>query len=431
MKRIVSLFLVLGLMAGLLALSGCTPAAPKVTEKITIEYWQYTFDTKVVAIDKLIAQFEAANPNIKVVHNTYPYENFQQKLTASIPAGVGPDVVTLFYGWLPKYITGDYLQPLPEKYFPLNTVKAEFSEVVNASIVDGKLWSLPTTVRTLALLWNKDHFTAAGLDPEKPPTTWAELVEMSKKLTKREANGQLTQAGFAYNTAGQGHNWLREVLLPQAGVQLLSNDGRTVTWNSKPEAYDTLQWFVDLAKKEKVGEIGFFDNDSNAFINGKASITVDGSFRLGTIKKNAPALNFGVAELPVKEAGDDKMTFASYWTHAITKSATGPKLEAAAKFLKFITSEASMELYMNETGELAARKSFAGRKDLAEDPKLGGFVRGLAYAGTTFMPDESIIRAAMMDAVDRMLLQGATAKDALDQAVKEAQVAYDEFYKGK
>lgn len=430
MKRLLSLVMVIAMVVATLAMTGCT-AKPKEAKQVTIEYWQYTFDSKVVAIDKLIAEFEKVNPGIKVEHKTFPYDSFQQRITASIPAGVGPDLVTLFYGWLPKYITGDYLQPLPEKYFPKATIEKEFSEVVKASIVDGKLWSLPTSVRTLALLWNKGLFVEAGLDPEKPPTTWSELVEMSKKLTKREANGQLVQAGFAYNTAGQGHNWLREVLLPQVGVELLSSDGRTVTWNSKPEAYEAFEWFVNLAKKERVGEIGFMDNDSNAFINGKAAMTIDGSFRLSTIASRAPNMNLGVAELPVYKEGGKKVTFASYWTHAITKQAKDEKLDAAAKFLQFITTPEAMELYMKETGELPARRSFANRKDLAEDPKLGGFVRGLSYAHTTFMPDESIIRQAIIDAVDKVLLQNVNPKDAFDQAVKDAQVAYTEFYKAK
>lgn len=436
MKKWLSVTLIL-ILFSTLALSGCSskpaPAAQSGSsgdKKVTIEYWQYTFDSKVKAIDELIKRFEAKNPGIKVEHKNYPYENFQQKVTSSIPAGTGPDVVTLYYGWLPKYVVGEYLQPLPEKYFPADKIASEFSSVVEASKLDGKYWALPTGVRTLALIWNKDLFKAAGLDPEKPPKTWDEFVNVAKKLTKRDASGKLLQAGFAYNTSGQGHSWFREVLLPQVGVEILSKDGKTVQWNSKPEAYQAFKWFTDLAKVHKIGEIGFYDDDNKAFTSGKAAMTIDGSFRLG-VYKNLPNLNIGITELPLPKEGGKKVNFASYWTHAITKKATGDKLDAAAKFLQFLTSEEAMELWLKEVGELPARKSFARREDLIKDPRIGPFLKGMEYAATTFMPDETGIRQAIIDAVDNVLLKNMDPKEALDQATKKAQAIYDEFYKSR
>ena len=66
-------------------------------EVVEIEYWQYNFAARVDAMNQLIAQFEEANPNIKVVHNAdIPYAEFRDKIAASVPAGVGPDVATLF-----------------------------------------------------------------------------------------------------------------------------------------------------------------------------------------------------------------------------------------------------------------------------------------------------------------------------------------------
>ena len=72
---------------------------------ITIEYWQYTFEPRQIAMDMLIEQFEAENPDIDVIHNgDIAYETFRDELAASAPAGVGPDVVSLFYGWIPAFV---------------------------------------------------------------------------------------------------------------------------------------------------------------------------------------------------------------------------------------------------------------------------------------------------------------------------------------
>ena len=85
--------------------------------QVEIEYWQYTFAQRVKAIDTLIKQFEAANPGIKVKHTHIPYDDFRVKIAAAIPAGQGPDVVQLFYGWLQDYLKAGLLQPLPADAF--------------------------------------------------------------------------------------------------------------------------------------------------------------------------------------------------------------------------------------------------------------------------------------------------------------------------
>jgi multiple sugar transport system substrate-binding protein len=94
-------------------------------EPIEIEYWQYSFGARIDAMNQLIAQFEAENPNIKVIHNSdIPYDDFRNKIAASVPAGVGPDVASLFYGWQPAWIDAGYLVPLPEDAFPPDQIRS-------------------------------------------------------------------------------------------------------------------------------------------------------------------------------------------------------------------------------------------------------------------------------------------------------------------
>ncbi len=176
MKRSKLIALLSALLASVLLLAACpAPAAPAAEsasetvseeaapaeeEVIEIEYWQYNFAARVEAMDQLIADFEEANPNIKVIHNAdIPYAEFRDKIAASVPAGVGPDVATLFYGWQSAWIDAGYLVPLPEDAFPPSMVDEQFSPMVQASYVEGTLYSLPTAVRALALFYNKDLVT--------------------------------------------------------------------------------------------------------------------------------------------------------------------------------------------------------------------------------------------------------------------------------
>lgn len=218
------------------------PAAPEsaaaemaaADEVIEIEYWQYNFAARVEAMDQLIEMFEAENPNIQVIHNAdIPYAEFRDKIAASVPAGVGPDVATLFYGWQSAWINAGYLIPLPEDAFPPSMVDEQFSPMVQASFVEGTLYTLPTAVRALALFYNRDLMEAAGLDPNSPPTTLDELRDMAVQCTQRDDDGNLVIEGFVADPSSQDHHWFREVLVRQFGGVPYSDEYSTVLYNDE------------------------------------------------------------------------------------------------------------------------------------------------------------------------------------------------------
>ncbi|HRW11175.1 MAG TPA: extracellular solute-binding protein [Caldilineaceae bacterium] len=399
---------------------------------VEIEYWQYFFDARVQAMDQLIELFEAENPGIKVIHNSdIPYDDFRDKIATSVPAGVGPDVATLFYGWQVAWIDAGYIVPLPEEYFPTDMVNNEFSPMVQASFFDGKLYSLPTAVRTLALFYNKDLMEAAGLDPNSPPTTLTELEEQAVQCTKKDADGNYEIEGFVVEMDGQAHHWFREVLLRQFGQDPYSADDTQVLWNASDAGYAAWQELLKFETELQTGDNDLFDGATQAFLNGQACFHIDGSFRLGSIASNAPDLNFGVVELP--EHNGVKSTFGSYWTHGITtKAAADPaRLDASIKFLQFITSPEAGALWVQIVGELPAQLEAANNPDLVADEKLGAFAAGLPYAHATFFVNEADNRQALIDAYDMVLLGGEDPKVALDIAVETVQEMLDEFWAGR
>lgn len=389
-------------------------------ETVEIEYWQYDYPSKVKLVDELIKEFENKNPGIKVKHTTMPYEQYNEKVAATVSAGRGPDVINLYYGWLPLYVDSGYLQPLPEDAFPAAQIEKEYFPLVKSAQMDGKYYVLPTAVRTLALLYNADLFKEAGI--ANPPKTWDELVEQSKKLTKRDANGQLQQVGFYFNTSGQGHNWYREVLIRQAGGEPQSADYKKINWSSDA-GQKAFKWWVELQTVHKVGEIGFMTDDVTAFKAGKAAMDVDGSFRLGNLKD--VTFDFRSAPLPLGPNGKP-YTMASFWANGLTKKATGAKKDAAVKFLKFLTQPDVMERWTKAIGELPARPEVAAK--FKDDPKLAGFIDGLPYAYATFFVDEKKDRDALMNAVDEVILKGTDPSQALKGAETKVQALFDDYW---
>jgi multiple sugar transport system substrate-binding protein len=393
-------------------------------QTVTITYWQYFFETKVKLVDELIKNFEKANPGIKVEQVTFPYETFNQKVAASIPAGEGPDVITLFYGWLPMYVKAGYLQELPKSDFNKAYYDNNFYPFVAESVdFGGKYYSVPTAVRTLALIWNKKLFKEAGFDPEKPPKTLDELAAYARKLSKYDAQGNLVQAGMAMQPTGQGHSWIREVLFRQFGNVPYSADYKKVGY-ADSKAADALKWYTDLIVKDKVGYPNFVTDDVTAFRSGKAAMNVDGSFRIAALKA-VKDLEWGAAELPSHNGV--KSNYASYWTHGIVDGVKGKQLEASIKFLKYITSPEVQELWLQRVGELPATPSLSEK--YKEDPFISPFLKGLAYAKASLFIDEAGQRNVMVDAVDEVYLKKVDPLQALKNAAAKEQKLIDNFWK--
>jgi multiple sugar transport system substrate-binding protein len=326
------------MLAGLLA--GVSTIVAGAAQAVEIQYWQYVYDTRVTAMDELIKNFEAANPDITVTQTTFPYDDYQTKVIASHIAGNGPDVLQFYYGWLDKFQQGGVLQPLDPAVFPTEEIESDFFPIVSAIKRDGKYYGLPTAVRSLALFYNKNLLSEAGIT--EPPQTLDELVADAKKTVKTDGSGNITSEGITLDFAGQDHQWWREVLVRQFGGVPYDDDGN-VAYNDDA-GLKALTWYTDLATKEKVGAVGFMDEGQAAFKGGLAAFTVDGTFRLGSFK---PITDFewGVTELPANAEGM-RSNFASYFANGISADATGEKKAAAEKFVKYVTSPEAMQIWL-------------------------------------------------------------------------------------
>jgi multiple sugar transport system substrate-binding protein len=397
-------------------------------EEIVLDYWQYAFDAKVKLMDELIEEFEADNPGIKVKQTNFPYDQYNEKVAAQVPAGKGPDVINLFYGWVPKYVDSGYLQPLPQDAFPHEEIESEFFPLVEATKLDGEYWTIPTAVRTLALFYNKDLFEEAGLDPNAPPKDWDELQEYAEKLTKADGSGRLEQSGMAWEPAQQGHQWLRDGLTRQAGGEVLSADKKSVVWGDDSAGLEAFKYWLSFPTNLSTSEVGFYTDDVTAFLTEKAAMNIDGSFRIGTIKSDAPDLNYAVAPLP---GNKEQSTNASFWTNGITAKVEGERLEAATKFLKFLTSKETMEKWIDATGELPAKEEVAMQDKYVNDEVYGAFINSLPFANAHFFVDETEERQLVIDAADKVLLQDMDVEEAYKELVEETKKLHEKYWSDK
>ncbi|MDJ1015927.1 MAG: extracellular solute-binding protein [Paracoccaceae bacterium] len=390
---------------------------------VEIEYWQYFFDARVAAMEQLIENFQAANPDITVTMTHFPYADYRTKVAAAIPAGEGPDVVQLFYGWLNDYKAAELIQPLPAGDFPADAIDAEFFPMVSAMREGDSYWALPTAVRSLALFYNERLFEEAGIDG--PPETLDEMLEIGATLTERDGAGNITQAGLTMGMNAQDHHWFREGLVRQFGGEPYLDDYKTVNYNTEA-GQKAMEFYIGLGEEGGIGAIGFMDEPQAAFKAGRAGMHIDGSFRIGSLNKTR-GLKWGVTELPANADGV-RSNYSSYWVNAITTKAEGEKYDAAVKFMQYITSDEAMQIWLDVVGELPAKPSVGLTEENANNETFGPFIRGLAYANTTKFVNESAQRQLLIDAVERVKLQGASIADSLAEAAAAEQKLLDDFY---
>lgn len=405
-------------LAGAGAIAASVPRRAR-ADAVQIEYWQYYFKERVTAMDALIAQFQSANPGITVKQTTFPYDQYRTKVSAAVPAGGGPDVLQLYYGWLRDFRRAGLLQPLPEEMFPPTQIERDFYPIITQMKSDGAYYGLPTAVRSMGLFVNKRLLRDAGI--ADAPADLDAFVADAKAVTKFDAGGNMTTAGTTIGLPSQDSHWWREALVRQFGGVPYSDDYRHVRYGT-PEGAAALDWYAGLQLRQHVAQAGFMTEPATAFRGGRVGLFVNASFLVGTLRP-VRGLEFQVAEPPARNGV--RANYASYWANALVVGRSGARRDAAAKFLAFITTPSAMAAWTAATGELPARPAAAAAID---DPLLAPFAHGLAGAFATDFVDEDAQRAVFINMLDRVLLKGQSALDSVRQAASEEQRIIDAYY---
>ncbi|WP_233192648.1 ABC transporter substrate-binding protein [Acidimangrovimonas sediminis] len=219
------------------------------------------------------------------------------------------------------------------------------------SQLDGKTYGIPFQRSTPVLYWNKDAFKAAGLNPEKAPQTWAEMAEDAKKLTRRDASGNVTQWGIRIPTQGFPY-WLFQGLVAENGGKLANAEGTETYFDSKP-VVEALQYLVDLSTKDKAMEPGLtgWGSAPKAFFEGQIAMMWTTTGNLTNVRKNAP-FPFGVAMLPKMKSRGAPTGGGNFY---LFKGSSPEQLTAAVKFIEWITAPEQSAKWTMATGYVAPR----------------------------------------------------------------------------
>jgi len=298
--------------------------------KTTITLWYPAGDITAGAAhfaDKtLFTQFENTN-NVKVEAVALDYDTMQQKIFAAAAGKNIGDILFLDTSWLPGFLKEDMLEPVAAAKAKawLSAVSPEIVELSDYG--KGQMWGYPQYgIDVYGLTWNKDQFKEVGLDPEKPPKTWAEFREYAKKLTKRDAQGNITRVGYAIRHVGQPHGVVHKHFwaIYGAGAALIDDPDRLrggKTMINTPGGKAALQLVLDMLDVDKSTSLNFPDPRA-AFLKGIASMQISETVSIKARQpKEAPDLKWGMALPPVPKAGDKPATNLGAWFYSVPKQA--------------------------------------------------------------------------------------------------------------
>jgi multiple sugar transport system substrate-binding protein len=373
------------------------------------------------SFNTVIANFEKDNPGFHVDVQYIGWGDISTKLTTAFTGNVGPDVfmhgVAASAGFMSK---GQIIDLTP--YYEKMADKDDFyPAMIKAGTVDGKLAMMPAEVTNYMLIYRKDLFTAAGLDPENPPTTWDELIADAQKLTQSDDKG-ITVAGLQmpYNDNADCEMAFAPILRTFGG-DLMSTDGKTVAFNSDAGT-QALQMYVDLVQKYKVSSIIDLPGDPNVSLLGRgaAAMIISGQFDLSDIKTNSPDIykQIGVALPPVGTSGKP-VTMSSFSGFMISKDSKNP--DDAWTLISYLESPSALEAIDSASLFLAPRQSMATASYITDDPLFAKFQDALTYGqGNPNVPAWIPIRNALGEQIIAALNGKVTVAQALQLAEKNA-----------
>lgn len=386
-------------------------------------------------IDKMVTDFEAQNPGIKInAVYTGNYGDNAVQVVSAFQSGTQPDFFLYDYTACLDIIAAGYVTPLNE-YVNADAdgedYLADFLEgfMVDAYIGD-TLYSIPFQRSTEIMYYNKDAFAAAGLDPESPPATWDELLEYAQKLTIKDASGNVTQWGIGID-GDNAQWWLGGMCLQNSvdGSNLMNDDGTEVYFNT-PEVIEALQFVCDLSMKYEVMPTGIqkWSDLPTQFLDGQYAMIYHTSGNLTNIASNAD-FEFGAAYLPGNKRNGACTGGGSFF---ISEGIPEENKEAAWKFIRYVTSPECQAQWMIDTGYVAVCKS-AQETDLLkayfdEVPQAKVAMDQVVYAGPELTVNNSgIVWDALNDNITAALTGEKSVEDAMNDAQAKADAALEDY----
>jgi multiple sugar transport system substrate-binding protein len=404
------------------ALAFASPSAAETTIKFM--GWIALFDFQKAGWNRIVEDFQKANPDIKIDYIGTPFEETLNQAMVAILGRNAPDIFQVSSGWIPQLQGIGGLEPL-NGLFSADEL-AQFPErMIESTSITGKVYSLPWLPGPIVLTYNRTLMKEAGLDPDKPPKTWLELTEAAKKICALGDRNGGKVYGIALRSARHSNSahWAIPVIWGFGG-HVVDADGKFDIDN--PGAVAAFEWYRDM-NGSGCSPDGFNIQESrNIFSQGRAGFVFEGPWVRGLISnlsggklKVAPDGDIWIAPMP---AGPDGKVRSIANSNELSISAQSQRKEAAAKFVRFILGDRAAVEYFYETSQqlTTGRLDILRSGKMGQDPYVQAFVAVLPESeGVPIKNPKWISALDILAPALQSVIKGADARSELKEANSE------------
>ncbi|WP_019178865.1 ABC transporter substrate-binding protein [Microbacterium yannicii] len=392
--------------------------------KIVLDFWNGFTGPDGPALQQVVDDFNASQDEVEVKTNIMPWDTLYQKVLTSVAGNDGPDIIAMSATRIPQFADEGLFMELDDYYEDAdNDTDALAPAAVEASIYDGANYGVPVNYAPMMMYYNKDLFTAAGLDPEAPPTTWEEFAGMVPKLSVDE-NGDGKPEQYAIALADHETVPIFPSLLWGTGGSIVSEDGTTSTLGD-PESIEALDFWVSMVREQQAAPVGLNGADADKlFQTGKAAIEIVGPWM--TTGFDEAGLNYGLAK-PFAGPADDAV-LADVVSMGLPANTDDATKDAAYQFFAYWNSVDGQTTWANGSGFPPTRADVADKVTESPYPAIFG-APDVADSARVLMPGVAaggpILETVFTPALQRALNGEGTVEDIFTEASAQVQAELD------
>lgn len=416
--------LVLAILGGLMLSLGFA--------QIEITFWTHEDPNRTPLEERLIAEFEAAHPEVSIERSTYPSGQLGDTVLTAFAAGRGPTMFNLLMANLTPYLEAQRLAPASPEVLgasDIDEVVARYVDgALNPMMRNGQLFGLPLELTNWTIFINDRIFRDAGLDPDTDyPTTWEKMMAVSEQIVIRDGE-IIERRGFDHRYA----NPLIVVppMVEQLGGRLISEDGQEAIIND--EAWlQVLEYFQEWSPYGRnLGSPSYAAARSRFnFDNNEIAMTHTGQYQIARIRAdNEEFFDSGewrIVPFPRWEnAVNDVGT--PYYGHfyVVNGEASAEEQEMAWRFIEFLNQHA--EAYWSEAALIIPTHELVNSEAYLESPYADVFADEFAKASPVYHgPGAPRIDDALGQALEAIMLEGMDPEQVLETLRQDVQRALD------
>ncbi len=405
--------------------AACAPAGTETAKKVRTTPYTVRFlalGTNPWMLQQLELFNREVGPALKVQVSPEPQPaqaELWTKFQSLLAAGDPPDVARLKEIWVFEAYLKGAMQGL-DGYFKTDKDfnAADLLPLYQDNFkYKGSNYAVAREVSIIVGYYNKASFTAAGLDPEKPPTTYEQFREFARKTTKAGPTPAESLWGFdvyEYGTREFVLLWLF-LHMRRWGAEFWNKEKTAVVLNT-PTHVEVMQHFMDMIHKDR-STVPPGVTVPQGRITGKIAMWEQGTWDIPLLPRNAPDLNFGVFLWP-KKVNQAHVPLSG--SSAMTKASKDH--DAAWEFIKWWnTPENQVGWYLNAGGNAPSRRSLYGRPPISDNPIWKPLIPLITVGNSSPRPMAdryTELAESMTPALMKGFRNEVTAKEALDEATR-------------